>query len=400
MSEDGASDEDSRSRLSPILEVEEKKPSKKSALEEATTKTDSVASKIESVASKTESVASKTSLGLKTKDTVKSLVDETNVESATPDAKHAAMGAAGDAITFSEKDSIEQLAEVDVCDDRGLLTVDNGLEKDVAMALLQMHNDQVLIPEVVKVEEPPRYTMTAEHNYFATPKSAEAAGKKSRELETDNTDSASEGELNLIPCLPPCIMADHNYCRPFYPVEEAGVPTTKKRVRKRTVSNNVLVTSDNDVPVPTFTGSDVPEAMEFVEVKATKTPRKKPAKSRARKLADVTNLGSRELENLLPVVVEKPNYTPRQMQQEMAITYKFLFKGIDEEDVEYLKQRYEVLLQDDSMQAYWLHDTHWVEHAHTLIPNPPPPKKKRRHANDVVYSNHATGRVQSWSSQG
>ena len=396
MSEDVASEEDSRSRLSPILEVEEKKASKKSAPVEATMKTESIASKTESIASKTESIASKPPLGVTTKDIEK----PSNEESATTDAKHAAMGAAGDAITFSEKDSIEQLAEVDVCDDRGLLTVDNGLEKDVAMALLQMHNDQVLIPEVVKVEEPPRYTMTAEHNYFATPKSAEAAGKKSRELETDNTDSASEGELNLIPCLPPCIMADHNYCRPFYPVEEAGAPTTKKRVRKRTVSNNVLVTSDNEVPVPTFAGSDVPEAMEFVEVKATKTPRKKPAKSRARKLADVTNLGSRELENLLPVVVEKPNYTPRQMQQEMAITYKFLFKGIDEEDVEYLKQRYEVLLQDDSMQAYWLHDTHWVEHAHTLIPNPPPPKKKRRHANDVVYSNHATGRVQSWSSQG
>ena len=377
------SEDDSRSRLSPIIEVEELKVSKKSALEQATTKTDSV--------------VSKTSLGLTTKDIEKPSVDASEI--ATTDAKHAALGTSGDAITYSEKDSIEQLAEVDVCDDRGLLTVDNGLEKDVAMALLQMHNDQVTIPEPIKSEEPPRYTMTAEHNYFAPPKSGDGGepGRK-RVLEpTDNTDSASEGEPNLIPCLPPCIMADHNYCRPFYPVEEAGVPS-KKRPRKRTVSNNVCVMSDNDVSVPSFAGSDVPEALEFVEVKATKTPKKKTpkAKSRARKLADVTNLASRELENLLPPVIEKPNYTPRQMQQEMAITYKFLFKGIDEEDVEYLKQRYEVLLQDDSMQAYWLHDTHWVGHAHTLIPNPPPPKKKRRHANDVVYTNHATGIVQSW----
>ena len=382
--------EDSRSCLSPILEVEDRKTSKKTSSEKTTS--------IEAVSEKSPDV---------TKNIEKPPVDSNNVsrDGTAKDRERPMLPPAGDMmIADSAKDSIEQFAEVDVCDDRTsvLSSIDSGLEKDVAMTLLQMHevvSEPVVTPP--KTEEPSHYTMTAEHNYFAPPKSGEndkamQPSSKTEPKETDLTDSASEGEPNLIPCLPPSIQADHNYCRPYYPVEEAIVPT-KKRARKRTAStsSNILVLPDNDNSAVKLVDSSIPEAMEFVEVKDTKTPKKKTTKSKAhsRKLADVTNLsrGNRELASLLPTIVEKPSFNPRPMQQEMAITYEFLFKGIDQEDVAYLQQRYEELLQDDSMQTYWLHDTHWVEHTHTLIPNPQPPKKKRRHMADIATTTHNTG---------
>ena len=383
--------EDTRSRLSPIIEVEQPKNQKRASPGETTpTETD--------VSKKSIDAKKDTETPTDTKDMPNDAATKNGDQVAPP---------TGDGIA-DLKDSVEQLAEVDVCDvhTTGMLSVDSGLEKDVAMALLQMHDDQVVVSEPAvtppKPEEPSsHYTMTAEHNYFAPPKSAAdkhvaPPGGKHVTAEMDLTDSASEGEPNLIPCLPPTIQADHNYCRPFHPVEEGAAPV-KKRARKRTAStsSNILSLSDIDNPVAKITDSDIPEALEFVEVEETKKPKKKASKAKGhgRKLADVTNLsrGSRELASLLPTIVEKPSFTPRPMQQEMAITYEFLFKGIDQEDVTYLQQRYEELLQDDSMQTYWLHDTHWVEHTHTLIPNPAPPKKKRRHNADVTTTMHTTG---------
>ncbi|KAG7187904.1 hypothetical protein KM043_013872 [Ampulex compressa] len=68
-------------------------------------------------------------------------------------------------------------------------------------------------------------------------------------------------------------------------------------------------------------------------------------------------------------------YKERDLMAEMGILYEFLTRGIDVEDVEYLRRSYEALLADDS-QGYWLNDTHWVDHPPTDIPSPA--KKRKR----------------------
>ena len=77
-------------------------------------------------------------------------------------------------------------------------------------------------------------------------------------------------------------------------------------------------------------------------------------------------------------------YKERDLMSEMGILYEFLTRGIDAEDVEYLRRSYEALLADDS-QGYWLNDTHWVDHPPTDIPSP----AKRRKRDELRL--HATG---------
>ncbi|KAG5341184.1 SET1 methyltransferase, partial [Acromyrmex charruanus] len=79
----------------------------------------------------------------------------------------------------------------------------------------------------------------------------------------------------------------------------------------------------------------------------------------------------------LPKQVPEPTvtYKERDLMSEMAILYEFLTRGIDSEDVEYLRRSYEALLADDT-QGYWLNDTHWVDHSPTDVPSPA--KKRKR----------------------
>lgn len=60
--------------------------------------------------------------------------------------------------------------------------------------------------------------------------------------------------------------------------------------------------------------------------------------------------------------------------------YEFLTRGIDREDIEYLRRAYEALLAEDA-QGYWLNDTHWVEHPPTDLTYSPPKKKSKRYNN-------------------
>lgn len=79
-----------------------------------------------------------------------------------------------------------------------------------------------------------------------------------------------------------------------------------------------------------------------------------------------------------------PVYKERDLIAEMNILYEFLTKGIDAEDIEYLRRSYEELLADDN-QGYWLNDTHWVDHPPTDVP----PSKRRKRDYDLTL--HATG---------
>ncbi|XP_043250324.1 histone-lysine N-methyltransferase SETD1 isoform X1 [Colletes gigas] len=92
-------------------------------------------------------------------------------------------------------------------------------------------------------------------------------------------------------------------------------------------------------------------------------------------------------------VVQEPTvtYKERDLMSEMAILYEFLTRGIDAEDVEYLRRSYEALLADDS-QGYWLNDTHWVDHPATDIPSP----AKRRKRDELRLHTSGSARTEGY----
>ena len=280
--------------------------------------------------------------------------------------------------------------------------VNKGLEEDVAMALLQMHDSKgppsppkQLTPKKPEKEEtgPPEYSAILEHNYFmkGTPKKERRQRRDSgifEEIpgvvlngpddvaiipptkESDETDSASEGEPELTPCLPTMLAVDHQYCQLYHPVEQQPSRSGHRK------TDRILITNENQAPAMDI-GAET-------EVVASAQPVKK---GRKRKISDVTNLGgSRELASLLPPPKPKPKFKPRILKEEIDIAYDFLIKGIDLEDLEYLRQRYEELLSDDRPQTFWLNDTHWVDHCPTYVPDPP---KKR--TKDPELAKHKTG---------
>ncbi|XP_034176391.2 SET domain containing 1 [Osmia lignaria lignaria] len=94
-----------------------------------------------------------------------------------------------------------------------------------------------------------------------------------------------------------------------------------------------------------------------------------------------------------PKKVEEPTvtYKERDLMSEMAILYEFLTRGIDAEDVEYLRRSYEALLADDT-QGYWLNDTHWVDHPPTDLPSP----AKRRKRDELRLHTSGSARTEGY----
>ncbi|KAL0267027.1 UNVERIFIED_CONTAM: hypothetical protein PYX00_009406 [Menopon gallinae] len=82
---------------------------------------------------------------------------------------------------------------------------------------------------------------------------------------------------------------------------------------------------------------------------------------------------------LKPEKIAPTRYKERDLIGEMTVLYEFLTKGIDAEDISYLKRSYDSMLADES-QAYWLNDTHWVDHPVTDLSSGVPSKKARVHS--------------------
>lgn len=116
---------------------------------------------------------------------------------------------------------------------------------------------------------------------------------------------------------------------------------------------------------------------------------KKPYKRKydSKKLSEIQN----KLDGYEKPQFEKVTFKPRDIMSEMQIMYEFLTRGVDREDVLYIRRAYERLLEKDD-QGYWLNDTHWVDHPPTDVTYSPPKKKSKRHNN--IYEDlqgHSSG---------
>lgn len=123
----------------------------------------------------------------------------------------------------------------------------------------------------------------------------------------------------------------------------------------------------------------------------------KQEKAAAAQLAAAASTAAAASQMLIPFgqqqsFVPVAKYYERDIRAEMEILYEFLTRGIDAEDIQYIKQSYELLLSDDA-NSYWLNATHWVDHCTTERSFLPPPAKKRKKDKESVsdIKQHSTG---------
>jgi hypothetical protein len=94
-----------------------------------------------------------------------------------------------------------------------------------------------------------------------------------------------------------------------------------------------------------------------------------------------------------PVVQPPPRprrtFKERSVREEFDIVYKFLTKGLDLEDIKYLKISYEMMLVERQELSKLLNYTHWVDHTVTEILDPP--SKNRRKSEGDFSKPHLTG---------
>ncbi|KAK6190153.1 hypothetical protein SNE40_002081 [Patella caerulea] len=247
--------------------------------------------------------------------------------------------------------------------------------------------EQIKLPEVspVPVEATQEVTLAdiekkpyvnpaiAEHDYFAAPPQSG--------FESDATESADEESSGMSRE----IWMDHSYCLPpaKYDFEVKG--------------EEIQLDSDTSAWATSFSAKTDNSESDLSDAKVQKKPKKPPAPKgkKAEKLKDITNKlkGSRELASILPPPTPKPKptYTARSLQEERQIFFEIFSKGIDEEDIRYMKRTYDDLMQSDDPVFYWLSSILWVDHPHTNIPDPTPPRKKRKLDEPPQVKTHRTG---------
>ncbi|XP_049793284.1 histone-lysine N-methyltransferase SETD1B [Schistocerca nitens] len=159
---------------------------------------------------------------------------------------------------------------------------------------------------------------------------------------------------------PPDITAEHSYSLPprrepsASPLSSDETPRGAKRPLSRPPLTNHATSVENELPPAS----------------------KKARKSKFEELMNETAY--------VKPVTKAVVFSKRDIIGEMTVLYEFLTRGIDKEDIHYLKRSYEAMLADDA-QGYWLNDTHWVDHPVTDLSSAP--RKKKRDEGRV----HKTG---------
>ncbi|XP_050353651.1 histone-lysine N-methyltransferase SETD1 isoform X1 [Nymphalis io] len=159
------------------------------------------------------------------------------------------------------------------------------------------------------------------------------------------------------------VALDHSYCRP--------PPRQEPRPNHLQHDHGYTWMAEPEIESPQI------ESDEVKSQKETKKPYKR--KHETKKLAEIQN----KLYEPRPEydkMYSSVTFKPRDIMAEMQVMYEFLTRGIDREDVEFLRRAYDALLAEDA-QGYWLNDTHWVDHPPTDLTYSPPRKKSKRHAN-------------------
>lgn len=168
---------------------------------------------------------------------------------------------------------------------------------------------------------------------------------------------------------------EHSYCMP----PEKQLPEQPVEATPQTLAHDHGYTNREEATAITV----APPVVE--KPKKEKQPRQR--KQKHNKSQEIQNTldyedvrRPQELEYRLPIPTEPTihdvKFKERDLVAEMGVLYEFLTKGIDSEDIGYLKGAYEAMLADDTI-GYWLNDTHWVDHCLTDLYSSPPKRRKK-----------------------
>lgn len=141
------------------------------------------------------------------------------------------------------------------------------------------------------------------------------------------------------------VNSDHSYCVPQQVYSPPPIPDWEANLK---TSDKVVINQ------PVVSKQKTPETMP----KKTKQP--------------LAVIDSNTIENIEQSIAQKhsqvksKHLSRRDMVQEATILFEFLTKGIDVEDINYLKQSYDSLLTNDKTH-YWLNESHWVSHPDILL---------------------------------
>lgn len=175
-----------------------------------------------------------------------------------------------------------------------------------------------------------------------------------RKVEDENIDTLIEPKKRLlngekVPTEenPSRIISDHSYCMPQQVYSPPPIPDWESEID----TTDKLITSQ-----PVISKEKNSEILS----KKTKQP--------------LAVRDSNKIDHADQLIVQKhreshikvKHFNRRDMVQEATVLFEFLTKGIDVEDINYLKQSYDLLLTNDNVH-YWLNETHWVSHPHILL---------------------------------
>lgn len=231
------------------------------------------------------------------------------------------------------------------------------------------------------------------------------------------TSHASQVQMEHCYSLPPS--ASPSISSPPQPPSSSELPTKSTAAASGIVTTAATSSSTPTTPQPsafvhdhgyvtsttssstTDPNKDIPAAAAVTAVvkpaaKGPGRPRKDPNQPKAPKktkaLATINHNKSmlqqmQKVSNLLDFI-PREMFKDRNPREQVMLLYEFLTKGIDTEDIAYVRRSYEFLLQDDTNNS-WLNATHFMEHCETERSFIPPPNKKRKKDDDL--KRHASG---------
>jgi len=177
-----------------------------------------------------------------------------------------------------------------------------------------------------------------------------------RKIEDEHLDKLVEpkkrllnGEITPTEETPSGVFSDHSYCMPQQVYSPPPISDWETEV-------DIIDKSTSSITQPVMNEPKIPE----VFPKKTKQP--------------LTIRDNNKQENTDQLIVQKHRdnqiktkyFNKRDMVQEATVLFEFLTKGIDVEDINYLKQSYDSLLSNDTVH-YWMNETHWVSHPDILL---------------------------------
>jgi len=175
-----------------------------------------------------------------------------------------------------------------------------------------------------------------------------------RKIEDENVNTPVESKKRLLNGEklsseenPSRIFSDHSYCVPQQVYSPPPIPDWETEIdtNDKVIKNQSII---NEQKIPEISPKKIKQPLAVRD--------------------------SNKIENKDQPIVQKHRdsqvktkyFNRRDMVQEATVLFEFLTKGIDVEDINYLKQSYESLLTNDNLH-YWLNETHWVSHPDILF---------------------------------